>query len=136
MYYIGIDLGGTNIAGGVVDDKGKIIVKSSRPTLFENGPQQIKEGMHALALELTAQAGLTPRAAAVQHSVQIIKPFVGKARVHSIKHSDFFVENYIRIIRHSVWNFVLSFKQIDLVVVDADITDVIGNCHISGTPLL
>ena len=60
MYYIGIDLGGTNIAGGVVDDKGKIIVKSSRPTLFENGPQQIKEGMHALALELTAQAGLTP----------------------------------------------------------------------------
>lgn len=31
--YIGIDLGGTNIAGGVVDESGKIIYKSSVPNL-------------------------------------------------------------------------------------------------------
>ncbi len=31
--YIGIDLGGTNIAAGVVDEAGKIIYKLSVPTL-------------------------------------------------------------------------------------------------------
>ena len=33
--YIGIDLGGTNIAAGVVDESGKIIYKSSVPTLAQ-----------------------------------------------------------------------------------------------------
>ena len=32
-YYIGIDLGGTNIAAGIVDKTGKIIAKDSVPTL-------------------------------------------------------------------------------------------------------
>ena len=29
-YYVGIDLGGTNIAAGVVDETGKILCKCSR----------------------------------------------------------------------------------------------------------
>ena len=33
--YIGIDLGGTNIAAGVVDETGRIIYKSSVPTLAQ-----------------------------------------------------------------------------------------------------
>ena len=32
-YYIGIDLGGTNIAAGIVDKTGRIIAKDSVPTL-------------------------------------------------------------------------------------------------------
>lgn len=32
MYYLGIDLGGTNIAVGIVDDKGTILCKGSTPT--------------------------------------------------------------------------------------------------------
>lgn len=35
MYHIGIDLGGTNIAVGIVDDSGKIIAKDSIPTYAE-----------------------------------------------------------------------------------------------------
>ena len=35
MYYIGIDLGGTNIAAGIVTEEGKIVVKDSVPTLSE-----------------------------------------------------------------------------------------------------
>jgi len=31
--YIGIDLGGTNIAAGIVREDGKIVVQSSVPTL-------------------------------------------------------------------------------------------------------
>ena len=33
--YIGIDLGGTNIAAGVVDETGRIIYKSSVPTISQ-----------------------------------------------------------------------------------------------------
>ena len=32
MYYLGIDLGGTNIVAGIVDEDGKIIVKASCKT--------------------------------------------------------------------------------------------------------
>ena len=32
MYYIGIDLGGTNIAVGVVDDRHRIVAEASVPT--------------------------------------------------------------------------------------------------------
>ena len=33
MYRIGIDLGGTNIAAGLVDDDYKLVLKKSTPTL-------------------------------------------------------------------------------------------------------
>ena len=33
MYYIGIDLGGTNIAAGIVDENYNIIKKASTPTV-------------------------------------------------------------------------------------------------------
>ena len=32
MYYLGIDLGGTNVASGVVDQNGEIVAKASVPT--------------------------------------------------------------------------------------------------------
>lgn len=38
-YYLGIDLGGTNIKGGVVDDEGRALSSISRPTEAQRGPQ-------------------------------------------------------------------------------------------------
>ena len=32
MYYIGVDLGGTNIAAGIVNEKGDIVYQESVPT--------------------------------------------------------------------------------------------------------
>ncbi len=43
--YIGIDLGGTNIAAGVVSKDGKIIKTDSRPTLSERPYQEIVKDM-------------------------------------------------------------------------------------------
>ena len=37
MYYIGIDLGGTNIKAGVCDENGKILIKDSVKTHVEKG---------------------------------------------------------------------------------------------------
>ena len=39
MYYLGIDLGGTNIAVGVVDENNKIIARASTKTKIETADQ-------------------------------------------------------------------------------------------------
>lgn len=50
--YIGIDLGGTNIAAGVVDEAGKIIYKSSVPTLAQRPVEEIVEDMANLCIDV------------------------------------------------------------------------------------
>ena len=37
MVYVGIDLGGTSIKAGLVDEQGKILCKATCPTLVERG---------------------------------------------------------------------------------------------------
>ncbi|NLD87521.1 MAG: ROK family protein, partial [Clostridiales bacterium] len=51
MYYIGIDLGGTNIACGVVDDSCKIIYKDSVPTNVSRPAEEIIKSMALLAAD-------------------------------------------------------------------------------------
>ncbi len=59
MYYIGVDLGGTNIAVGIVDEKYNLIVKDKTPTMKERGADEIVRDMAALAASLVERAGLT-----------------------------------------------------------------------------
>lgn len=58
MYYIGIDLGGTNIAAGIVDENGKIIHKDSIPTRRERKDEEIVRDMGLLAVKLLKDAGI------------------------------------------------------------------------------
>ena len=51
-YFIGIDLGGTNIAVGIVDEDGKIVAKKSTKTLYRRGYKAIIEDMAKLSFEL------------------------------------------------------------------------------------
>lgn len=59
MYSIGIDLGGTNIAAGIVDENYKIVKKSSVPTGAERAPEAIVDDMAALINSLVADSGLS-----------------------------------------------------------------------------
>lgn len=59
MYYIGIDLGGTNIAVGIVDEAHNLIVKGSVPTGAHRQGDAIIADMAALCLNLIEKAGLT-----------------------------------------------------------------------------
>lgn len=52
MLYIGIDLGGTNIAAGLVDEDGQILHKCSIPTGVERGAEAIVNDMARLCLRL------------------------------------------------------------------------------------
>ena len=59
MLYIGVDLGGTNIAVGLVNEEGKILHKDSVPTLIERGPEPIVRDMANLSLKVIKDAGYT-----------------------------------------------------------------------------
>lgn len=60
-YYLGIDLGGTNIVAGVVDDQYNIIQKAAGPTLLKRSFEEIVANMAALAKEALDKAGLTEK---------------------------------------------------------------------------
>ncbi len=55
--YIGIDLGGTNIAVGMVDDNGKILAQESLPTLSGRSYEEIVKDMAVLCEKVAEQSG-------------------------------------------------------------------------------
>lgn len=59
MVYIGIDLGGTNIAVGTVDEKGTILSRTSTPTLPDRPYTDLVKDMAACIHEVTEKAGLS-----------------------------------------------------------------------------
>ena len=58
-YYIGIDLGGTNIKAGVVSEDFKIVAKASCKTNLPRPGEEICADMAKVALEAVKEAGLT-----------------------------------------------------------------------------
>lgn len=59
MYRLGIDLGGTNIVAGVVDEDYKILAKASCKTLAPRSSDAIADDMAKVTLEAIKKAGLT-----------------------------------------------------------------------------
>jgi glucokinase len=57
-YYLGLDLGGTNIKAGIVDDQGRILAKLSRPTGAEHGPAAVIDAMVDSGQCAAREAGL------------------------------------------------------------------------------
>ena len=58
-YYIGIDLGGTFIKGGIVDDGGKIKVDGKLPTESEKGAVIVAQKIAALTEDLLKKCKLS-----------------------------------------------------------------------------
>ncbi len=58
-YYVGIDLGGTNIVAGVVDEEYNIIAKASTKTNCPRPEKEIADDMAKVALQAVKNADLT-----------------------------------------------------------------------------
>lgn len=58
-YTIGIDLGGTNIVAGVVNEQNEIVAKVSVKTRSERPAEEVVADMAAVAKEAVAKAGIT-----------------------------------------------------------------------------
>lgn len=59
MHKIGIDLGGTNIAAGIVNENGEILFKKSVPTGATRKKEEIIDDIASLCRSLSKEAGLT-----------------------------------------------------------------------------
>ena len=59
MYYIGVDLGGTGIKAGVVNEKGEILSKGSTPTMAERPYQAVIADIATLCKTVAAGANIT-----------------------------------------------------------------------------
>ena len=57
-YYLGIDLGGTFIKGGIVDRLGNVIVKDKVPTQSEGGSDAVAQNIAKLTKALLKKAGM------------------------------------------------------------------------------
>jgi len=57
MFYIGIDVGGTSVKAGVVDEKGRILHKVSCPTLVERGHEAVIHDMAQLTIRAIDECG-------------------------------------------------------------------------------
>ncbi len=59
MYYMGVDLGGTNIAAAIVNEKMEIVARGKIPTRAERGAEEIVADMGTLCRSLMQEQGLT-----------------------------------------------------------------------------
>lgn len=59
MYYLGIDLGGTNIAAGIVNEEMNLVYKTSIPTEAKSGAETIIKRMAEVANKAIEGAGIT-----------------------------------------------------------------------------
>ncbi|WP_101697516.1 ROK family protein [Clostridium minihomine] len=64
MYYLGIDLGGTNIAAGVIDESGHLLCKISSPTGFPCPPEELCDRIGQTAQKAILESGNLPISAA------------------------------------------------------------------------
>ncbi|MBR3705007.1 MAG: ROK family protein, partial [Oscillospiraceae bacterium] len=58
MYYIGIDVGGTNLKAGLVDESYKIVATKKMPLEFES-MEQMGQVLAQMALDLVTENGIS-----------------------------------------------------------------------------
>ncbi|GHV32978.1 glucokinase [Clostridia bacterium] len=58
MYYIGVDLGGTNIKAAVTDERGRVIAEGSRRTALPRPAERVADDMLLAARDAAKAAGL------------------------------------------------------------------------------
>lgn len=61
MLYLGIDLGGTNISTGIVDENGNILIKASTPTIKGRDAEDILDDMAELSKKLMNELNVTEK---------------------------------------------------------------------------
>lgn len=81
-------------------------------------------GLHVMDNEVVGGAP-------VERHLEVSKPLVHEVRVHGVHNGNLLLaENNVGVVGHAVFaDVVLALEQVDVVVVDADVLDVLGNLH-------
>ena len=72
---------------------------------------------------------------AIELGLEVAAPLVDKASVDRIGDSDLFAQDNVAVVCHTVLgHVVLALEQVDVVVVDADVADILGDLHQAKPP--
>ena len=72
--------------------------------------------------------------ALAQCSGDLGDPLVGKMGIDAVHDGDLVVADQVRVVGHAVGHVVLALKQVNKVVVDADIQNIFGDSHTCKPP--
>ena len=112
MVYIGVDLGGTNIAVGICGEDLKIIAKGSVPTRPERAPEMIVKDMADLSARLLKECGIPLDEVA---SVGIATPGTANSDTGVVEYS-----NNIPFYRFPIADVFKSFLPVKRVLIEND----------------
>ena len=111
-YYIGVDLGGTNIAVGICDSDLKIVKKGSVPTKPDRAPELIVKDMADLSARLLKECGIPLDEVA---SVGIATPGTANSDTGVVEYS-----NNIPFFRFPIADVFKSFLPVKQVLIEND----------------
>ncbi len=100
MLYVGVDLGGTNIAAGVVTEDGKILHRDETPTLVGRHYSEILKDMADLILKVVRDSGHT---VSEIHSIGIGSPGVADREKGVIVFASY--EHIVAFINHFLYSY-------------------------------
>ncbi|MBP5611002.1 MAG: ROK family protein [Clostridia bacterium] len=112
MYYIGVDLGGTNIAIGICDKELNIIAKGSVPTNPDRAPELIVKDMADLSAKLLKEKNIPLDEVA---SVGIATPGTANSDTGVVEYS-----NNIPFFRFPIADVFKSFLPVNRVLIEND----------------
>ena len=72
---------------------------------------------------------------AIEHGLEVAEPLVDKASVDRIGDSDFIAQDNVAVVCHTVLgHVVLALEQVNVVIVDTDVADILGDLHQAKPP--
>ena len=72
---------------------------------------------------------------AVKRGLEVAEPFVDKAGVDRIGDGDFIAQDNVAVVCHTVLgHVVLALEQVNVVIVDTDVADILGDLHQAKPP--
>ena len=73
--------------------------------------------------------------AAVEYSLEVAEPLVDKTAIDRIGDSDLLAQDNVAVVCHTVLgHVVLALEQVDVVIVDANVADILGDLHQAKPP--
>ena len=65
----------------------------------------------------------------IQNVCDIVQPLMGKMDIHGVHDCDLLIVDHIGIVGHSAWHYVLTLKEIHLMVIHTNVFDSFSDIH-------
>ena len=71
----------------------------------------------------------------IEHGLEVAEPLVNKTTIDRIGDSDLFAQDNVAVVCHTVLgHIVLALEQVNVVIVDANVADILGDLHQAKPP--